>query len=552
MVYHLAVPSDWLHHHGIVDLPANFFSNYPFGGECFFLNGLALQGTESAKMLHVVSALVCALAAGGWAGEWAGEKARWLALGLVATFPLLTLNVWATQVEGLLVLFVLLFLYSFLNIYREGKGWAFTAGLMAGMSLSVKYTALFALVPALVLFILRKNTRRFISIKVILFFIAGVGLIFLPWVLKNISYTGNPVFPYLPEWFAGRHLSPMGYAKLMVEQNQVSAHNFLEWLALPFSLTFSNPDSYNFCGPLALGLIPLVFCIPSKTPFAKFFSWFCLLLLVLGLACTQIFKFSLPVFPLFYVLIAFLAFNQADPRWIKGVTWVSVLAACICLGPLLAIAQFYYPCMGILTGAQTRDEAMVSRGKITPYLPMARWLTNQIPSDSGLLVAGDARGLYYRQSFLCNTVFDEQFLSKACREGRDAEGLKLALKEAGVDYLVVNGLEGIRVSDQYHHYDLTTSQWQVLDDFIQRGTDLIYSKNLQAVYKIRAIWKDKPSSESPDFLTLFSKPASEFMRLSQKGKWDEALVDLQETAKLYSFSPFWQNQLKELEQKLKK
>ncbi len=164
-----------------------------------------------------------------------------------------------------------------------------------------------------------------------------------------------------------------------------------------------------------------------------------------------------------------------------------------------------------------------------------------VPSDSGLLVAGDARGLYYSQAFICSTVFDEQFHSKVCRDGKDGEGLKLALKEAGVDYLVVNGLEGIRVSDQYHHYDLTISQRQVLDDFNQRGMDLIYSKNLQAVYKIRAVWKDKPSSESPDLLTLFSKPASEFMRLSQNGKWDEALVDLQETAKLYIFSPFWQD-----------
>jgi hypothetical protein len=92
----------------------------------------------------------------------------------------------------------------------------------------------------------------------------------------------------------------------------------------------------------------------------------------------------------------------------------------------------------------------------------------------------------------------------------------------------------------------------VLDDFLQRGTDLVYSQNLQAVYKIREDWKEKPSPETPDLLALFSKPASEFMRQSQRGKWDDALDDLKETAKLYSFSSFWQDQLQELEQKLKK
>jgi hypothetical protein len=178
--------------------------------------------------------------------------------------------------------------------------------------------------------------------------------------------------------------------------------------------------------------------------------------------------------------------------------------------------------------------------------------SSQVAPHSGVLIAGDARGLYYNQPFLTNTVFDEQFLSQACREGRDVAGLRRALKEAGVDYLAVNGPEGVRVSSQYHHYDLTPAQWQVLDDFIQRGTDPIYSRNLLAVYKIRDVWKAKPSPETSDLLTLFSKPASDFMRKSQERDWDGALADLRETSKLYSFSAFWQDQLKELENTLGK
>jgi hypothetical protein len=269
------------------------------------------------------------------------------------------------------------------------------------------------------------------------------------------------------------------------------------------------------------------------------------------LAFTHILKFSLPVFPLFYVLAACLVGFQPDVKWLKGLSWAGVLAALLSLVPLLAIAQFYYPCLGVITGAQTRDENLVSQGKITPYLPMARWISQvRIAPQAVLLIAGDARGLYYGQPFLTNTVFDEQFLSQACRNGRDAEGLKLVLKEAGVACLAVNGPEGIRVSSQYHHYDLTSAQWQVLDDFIQRGTDLVYSHNLLAVYKIRDDWKKKPSPETPDLFTLFSKPTSDFMRQLQKQNWDEALADLKETAELYSFSSYWQDQLKELKQKL--
>ena len=551
MVYHLGVPAYWLAHHGMMDFPTNFFSNYPFGGECFFLNGLVLQGTETAKMLQALAVLTCAFAAGGWAGEVAGDRARWLAFGLTATFPLLTLNGWATQVDALLTLFVVLAIYCLMKVHEEGQRWFLAAGLLAGLALSVKYTALFALAPALILLLFQKSFRRSLSISNAFTFFVGAGLLFLPWVIKNYLFTGNPVFPYLPDWFPGRHLSPEGYARLMEEQHAQSAHTLGEWLRLPWTLTFSNPDSYNFCGPLALGLVPLVFFIGSKHPTARFLSRLCLLMLLGGLALTHILKFSLPVFPLFFVLIACLAGFQAESKWLKGITWAGVAAALLCLGPLLAIAQFYYPCIGVLIGDQTRDESLVSRGKITPYLPMARWMAPpKVDPSARILVAGDARGLYYGQSFLSNTVFDEQFLSKACRDGRDAEGLKLLLKEAGVDYLGVNGPEGVRVSEQYHHYDLTTAQWQVLDDFIQRGTDVVYSRNLLALYKIRNEWKKKPSPETPDLLTLFSKPASDFMHDSQQDKTDEALADLRETAKLYSFSPFWQDQLKEFEQKL--
>ena len=551
MVYHLAVPVYWLMHHGMIDFPTNFFSNYPYGGECFFLNGLALQGTETAKMLQALAVLACAFAAGGWAGEVAGEKCRWLAFGLTATLPLLTLNAWATQVDGILALFVVLFLYCLLKVGEGGKRWALAAGLLAGMALSVKYTALFALVPALGLLVFQKSFKRSFSFSDILIFSASASLLFLPWIIKNYSFTGNPVFPYLPDWFVGRHLSPTGYARLMEEQHAVSAHNIWQWLGLPWTLTFSNPDSYNFCGPLALGLIPLAFLIRSKHPTLRFLSRLCVLLLVAGLANTHILKFSLPVFPLFYVLAACLVGFQPDTRWHKGLSWAGVLAALLCLGPLLAIAQYYYPCLGVLTGVQTRDENLVSQGKITPYLPMARWMNHlHEASSSGVLIAGDARGLYYGRPFLSNTVFDDQFLSKVCRDGRDTEGLRLALKEAGVDYLAVNGPEGVRVSSQYHHYDLTSTQWRVLDDFIQRGTDLVYSRNLLAVYKIRGDWKEKPTLETPNLFMLFSKPASEFMRKSQEKDWDGALAALRETANLYSFSPFWQDQLKELKQKL--
>src|ERR1035438_7328692 len=153
MVYHLAVPAYWLLNHGMRDFPTNFFSNYPFGGEVYFLNGLVFQGTETAKILHVFSFGACALMAGGWAAEWGGEKSAWLTLGLVLTFPLFVVCSWSTAVEGVLSLVLTLFAYSIVRFLRGGEGkaaWALSSGLFCGFAFSVKYTALLAFAVMLV------------------------------------------------------------------------------------------------------------------------------------------------------------------------------------------------------------------------------------------------------------------------------------------------------------------------------------------------------------------------------------------------------------------
>ncbi|HTA77861.1 MAG TPA: hypothetical protein VK791_11985, partial [bacterium] len=160
---------------------------------------------------------------------------------------------------------------------------------------------------------------------------------------------------------------------------------------------------------------------------------------------------------------------------------------------------------------------------------------------------GDARGLYYKQPFLTNTVFDDQTLAKLAREEKDAQGIANSLREMGVDYLVVNGLEGIRVSGDYHHYDLTSTQWQNLDEFIQRGTQLMYSQNLQAVYGLLPQLKEKSKEESVDLVMFFAPSASQFLMDVEKRDLKNAQADLNQTLQLYPFSDFWKKQKSDFE-----
>ncbi len=543
MVYHLAVPRYWLFHHGLADFPTNFFSNYPYGAEMYFINGLVWQGTESAKMLHALSAGVCALLAGGWAREMGGEKAGWLALGATLTLPLLTVNSWSTEVEGFQSLAVVLFAYSLYRFATEkgaSSSWALATGLFAGLAFSIKYTSILAVGGALLVL----TFQRFDILKRKKhWWLAALGAFVLtgPWILKNLAYTGNPFFPYLMSHFPGRHLLPGAYDRLLQEQHARVTTDGWSWLLLPWTLTQANPDSYNFCGPLALALAPTLFLFRLRHPALKFLAVLTPVLLVSGLAATHILRFVLPAFVFFAILSGTVLGGGDRPGWGKGWAWWAGLCGLLCFAYLSAISSYYYSCAGLWTGRQTRAEYLMAPGKITPYYSTAQWINQNLPLDAGLLVVGDARGLYYDRPFLTNSVFDEQALSKAAKEEAAPEGIARRLKELGVDALVVNGLEGIRVSADYHHYDLTPQEWKKLDGFFQNDTELVYQKGLQGVYRIHPAAKGG-HPEVLDLVLFFSKPASQFVKDVQRRQWEAAKEDLNQALALYPFSKFWKEQ----------
>jgi hypothetical protein len=257
-----------------------------------------------------------------------------------------------------------------------------------------------------------------------------------------------------------------------------------------------------------------------------------------------------PDFVILYVLLAAVLAGGDRPFWGKATAWIAGLCALLCIGYMGDIIHYYYNFSGILSGRQTSAQYLTDGRKLTSYYDLSRWLSGHLPDEKRLLIVGDARGLYYSQPFLTNTVFDTQVLAQAAKEAKDAKGIAQKLKEMGVDYLVVNGLEGIRVAADYHHYDLTTAEWKRLDEFIQRGTQLVYSQNLQAVYGLLPQFKPVPKDETLDLVMFFSFPATQFFKSVQKKDWAQAKVSVNEAIELYPFSAFWKKQKIGLEKSL--
>ena len=484
LVYHLAALRFWEFHHGLSDFYTNLYTHYPMGAELYFFNGFFLQGAETAKMLNVASSALCALAAAGWAIEEAGTASGCFAFALVLFFPWVTSTVWTTQNDVFLAFLFILFYYALFRWTRE-KGaipWAFTAGILGGTVLTVKYTAFVGIAAGLLALAVTGrgifSTKRWMGWGLIL----SLMLVSMaPWALKNLAYTGNGFYPYFSSWFGGRSISPDKMAALMNDHQAVFSRIFSlsDWLGRIFSR-----DLDKTIAPVFLSFLPFLFLPGQRRPATKFFLFLGIFLLVGGFLVSHLLRLMLPAFIICFLLFVLTLADLKKREWTycgAGILFLYGLFSFF----LLCRLSCYYHGDQIWLGKKTREEYLMTLPQTASYMDLTQ-AASQLPESDRLLIAGDSRSLYYPRSFYANSVFDDQVLEGLARRERDGEGVWKALRRMGIEDLVVAGHEGSRLARQYSFYGLNGPEWDKLDDFIQRHTELIYLNGLNGIYRLRA------------------------------------------------------------------
>jgi len=216
--YHALVPKQWFLAGQIATLPGNVYSGMPMGAVMWSLLAMhflpwqqdPLHGVLTGKLLIAVvtlfNPLLLYMAGRRLAGDWAGISAALAALGAT----------WLVQqsgtglVDGVWAYFTMAAVYPLLIVlHQRNKSeppnvipvmpLVLLSGLFAGCAFSVKYPALLTcIVPLLVLwFVLAK-----FDWKLPLAFGVVVILMAAPWMAKNITATGNPVYPLAGNVFA--------------------------------------------------------------------------------------------------------------------------------------------------------------------------------------------------------------------------------------------------------------------------------------------------------------------------------------------------------------
>lgn len=450
LVYHLAVPKLFLQHGGFRFISGNIYANFPMGVEMLYLPGMALGLDRVPALIHTVFSLLTSLALYLICKRLTKDYiAASLALVFAWTPSVLVAAGWPyVDLAITYCLVVSLGLLAF-HMQKPASGLVFVLGIMAGYAFCVKYTGgIVVLFIGLVLLInaLKTKASGTGKLKEVALFGLLASLIALPWVLKNLVLTGNPVYPFLFGIFGGREwdvfraevfsifLADMGWGRSLTDL-----------LLLPLNLAFragwEKPQFDGQIGIFYLALSPLFIYGLLKTRRAELFRQAVILfLLVYGafwFISTQQIRFLLPICAVFLIACAgVMAQKQSTSRRLAALSWLFL--------PIMAFSAFLYTYsyyrwvnpLPVVLGQETRQEFI---NRMLPFNPLLDYINEKLPPDAKILLlfAGN-RGYYLEREYYSDSFVQEIYLSSQVAQGAGPKQIRNRLRADGFSHVMVN------------------------------------------------------------------------------------------------------------------
>lgn len=506
LVYHLGVPAYYINEGRLLASPDNLHSASPLLLQMLYAAGLLLSGDTLAKLLHFATGFWLCATMFAMGRRYASVTAGLLACVIYAGMPMAGMNLGTTGVEVGSSWFTLLAAYALVLFSAREKGeprlfdrTLLLAGIMAGLASGTKYTALFAVVAGMGLMFLNRpgepsSGRAALSLKRALFFGAAAGLVFSPWMIKDLLFHGNPLYPYFGGLFGGHRVDPYKWALLNSDCYARDLHaafsslsGFFQFLFHPWYLTMSGAGNADFVGPAILVCAPLTLAAFYARPPLKHLAFLAAAMWALWAFSTTMPRYLLTDLALFSVIFAAIITGAPSAffRWtfqgllalvcFYGAQWVDRTAA----------SQGGWR---VVFGYESRDHylSVQHQSYPTPYYPAMEYINSSLPRDSRVLFLGESRGFYCGRRFITSSVYDESPLVRFARESATPEELEAKVKAAGITDLFLNLGEAMRVDQTYRLFGWDERSIKVFDGWWNAY--------------VRQLWSD--TSRGPDYYRL--------------------------------------------------
>lgn len=453
--YHLALPSLYLQAGRIFATPENSFSGIP--GLAQMLYGWTLAFDHwgiTASLLHWSQAVWVAVAIVGLSRRLGRPQAGPLAAAAFGLMPVVLGESFRVSVGLELTLMELCQLTAFLAALSkdrgtpERRGWLVLCGSFLGFSMGMKYPAWLlplVLLPGMALTRRERDANApgaSLGMRELGTVLLVAVLFTAPWVVKNLWFYHNPLYPFFHEFFAPKAEYMPGWRQISSAGTDIntflSMKGFAHYLAHPWRLLTPPDDITETVGPFFLSLLPLLF-FTRLTKQERLLGWFCLAAwLPLSLISSEP-RFFIPHLAPLALLIS-CAIVQVQERRAR----TALLA--------IACALWGGTAVGWLAEDANRAklDAYMGRKSFSEYLghtvvsyptpPFAgyEFLNETTPPGSRVMLYDEARSFYLQRPLLAASSDQAAVIEVWADRSADAAGLKKRLDDAGISYILVN------------------------------------------------------------------------------------------------------------------
>ncbi|WP_024334613.1 ArnT family glycosyltransferase [Desulfotignum balticum] len=512
LTHHLFITKLYLLHSGIYEISHIPFSYYPMNLDLLYLIPLYFNKDITPKYIHFAFALVTGILIFRYLVRRTDTAHALLGALFFLTLPLVVRLSSTVYVDLGLICFLfaaLLYLFKWIESGFSLRP-LIISGIWCGLALGTKYNGLLGLflLGTFVTFVYARfhTEKKYGSLKA-----AGWGMLFIfvslavfsPWMIRNMAWTGNPVYPLYNNIFnpptastVTKEKPPAPRISHFQLRHQVYQESWT-WIALlPIRVFFQGKDDSHqyFDGRTSpfLLILPLFAFVgfrqrprqeKAEMLLMLFFSVLLLLFACL-LAPVRVRYFS-PILPPLVVLSMFGLYNIQKPGGLgarlfdPARKWAVFAVVAIMLGMNAAYMVERFKKnrpLDYLSGKLTRDEYIQI---FRPEYAAFQYANENLKPDAkifGLYMGG--RG-YYSDRYI---AFPDALLHRAAREAASGKDVAATMTGSGFTHILMNyaGLN-FWLNEAASDHDR-----QVLRQFFESHVDVLFSREGYGLLKIKS------------------------------------------------------------------
>ena len=491
--YHFGGP--WYYHqtHAISAVPGNLYTHFPSVIEMLFTAGLVTGNIITAKLLLWFMILLTTGIIINLVRIHFNLISGVLAGGIFLSLPVLLNQTIQGNVDYGMALLGIASVDWLLrwNDSRHPRDLA-VIGIYTSLAIGCKYISLVVVfLPVLIaiIYLGRKQERlsNFMS------YCFCSLMFFLPWLMKSLILTGNPVYPLLNHWLPGGENSSL----LLDKFNQYHAPQW-QWAQL-LTLHKELFYPYQMLGNAApYALIPFLIIawifIPKTWTFKhKILSGVLMMSYAGWLLTNQVDRFLLPVIGLLCILMAsaigegLYALKERPWKWQCG---LGLIAVSVML--LNGIQQISFTNLLLSNVHQSNNTGSSTVGDdfLATYYsiePSVRFINRTTLPGENILCLAEARRCYLKPAVFMNTVFDRDIFLEMAQSASSTDELKQRLEELHIRYIFQNPHEQKRLISFYGVTPETpesVSARQKIDAFITGYTEAVFNDRGMQVLRV--------------------------------------------------------------------